>query len=106
MFLLRNNTNWDRLLVLFGALQALCFAGAGTLFGTNIQNRNVVQARQDAAEARTTAESATKDAAAKQAEAERERGTARVQAERGMGLGDPGHRRQAEHMGDDHRRRG
>jgi hypothetical protein len=88
MFLLRNNTNWDRLLVLFGALQALCFAGAGTLFGTNIQNRNVVQARQDAAEARTTAESATKDAAAKQAEAERERGTARVQAERGMNLAD------------------
>ena len=88
MFFLRNNTNWDRLLVLFGALQALCFAGAGTLFGTNIQRGNVVEARQDAAEARGTAQAAMNEAAAKQAEAEKERGTARVQAERGMNLAD------------------
>src|SRR5262245_56717735 len=74
MFFFRNNTNWDRLLVLFGALQALCFAGAGTLFGTNIQRTNVVEARQDAAEARSAARSAKDEAAASQAEAERERG--------------------------------
>ena len=58
------------------------------MFGTNIQRGNVVEARQDAAEARSTAQSAMNEAAAKQAEAEKERGTARVQAERGMNLAD------------------
>src|SRR5215211_4986425 len=33
MYLLRDDGHWDRLLFLFGALEALCFAGAGALFG-------------------------------------------------------------------------
>jgi hypothetical protein len=88
MYLLRDDGHWDRLLFLFGALQALCFAGAGALFGTSVQRGNVVQAQQDAAEARATADSAREDAAAKGVEAEAERGKARVEAERGMNLAD------------------
>jgi hypothetical protein len=88
MYFLRNDGHWDRLLFLFGALEALCFAGAGALFGTNIQRGNVVQAREDAASARSMADSAMNEAAAKRVEAETERGNARVEAERGMSLAD------------------
>ncbi len=88
MYLLRDDGHWDRLLFLFGALEALCFAGAGALFGTSVQRGNVVQAQQDAAEARATADSARDEAAAKGVEAEAERGKARVEAERGMNLAD------------------
>jgi hypothetical protein len=86
MYFLRKDQQWDRLLFLFGALEALCFAGAGALFGTSVQRGNVVQARQDATEARATAKTARDEAAAKSIEAEAERGNARVQAERGMNL--------------------
>jgi hypothetical protein len=86
MYFLRNDLQWDRLLFLFGALEALCFAGAGALFGTSVQRGNVVQARQEATEARATAEAAREEATAKSLEAEAERGNARVQAERGMNL--------------------
>jgi hypothetical protein len=86
MYFLRNDLQWDRLLFLFGALEALCFAGAGALFGTSVQRGNVVQARQEATAARATAEAARQEATAKGLEAEAERGNARVQAERGMNL--------------------
>jgi hypothetical protein len=86
MYFLRNDAQWDRLVFLFGALEALCFAGAGALFGTSVQRGNVIQARQDASEAKATAEAAREEASARGLEAEAERGNARVQAERGMNL--------------------
>jgi hypothetical protein len=86
MYFLRNDAQWDRLVFLFGALEALCFAGAGALFGTSVQRGNVIQARQDASEAKATAEAARDEASARSLEAEAERGNARVQAERGMNL--------------------
>ena len=86
MYFLRNDAQWDRLVFLFGALEALCFAGAGALFGTSVQRGNVIQARQDASEAKATAEAAREEASARSLEAEAERGNARVQAERGMNL--------------------
>ena len=81
-----DDAQWDRLVFLFGALEALCFAGAGALFGTSVQRGNVIQARQDASEAKATAEAAREEASARGLEAEAERGNARVQAERGMNL--------------------
>jgi hypothetical protein len=95
MYWLRDDRYWDRLLFLFGALEALVFAGAGALFGTTVQRGNLEVARKDAEAARQDAEAARQDAAQAQAtvaqaqqEAARHREEARVLAERGTKLAD------------------
>ena len=95
MYGLRGDQYWDRLLYLFGALEALVFAGAGALFGTTVQRGNLEVARKDAEAARQDADEARQDAAQSQAtvaeaqrEAARHREEARVLAERGTRLAD------------------
>jgi multidrug efflux pump subunit AcrA (membrane-fusion protein) len=95
MYRLRDDQYWDRLLFLFGALEALVFAGAGALFGTTVQRGNLEVARKDAQVARQDADEARQDAAQAQAstaearqEAARHREEARVLAERGTQLAD------------------
>jgi hypothetical protein len=95
MYGLRDDQYWDRLLFLFGALEALVFAGAGALFGTTVQRGNVEAARKDAAEARQDAQAAHQEMAvtrehlsAARDEAARQREEARVVAERGTRLAD------------------
>jgi hypothetical protein len=95
MYGLRGDQYWDRLLYLFGALEALVFAGAGALFGTTVQRGNLEVARKDAEVARQDAEGARQDAAHAQAataeaqqEAAHHREEARVLAERGTRLAD------------------
>jgi hypothetical protein len=95
MYGLRGDQYWDRLLFLFGALEALVFAGAGALFGTTVQRGNLEVARKDAEVARQDADEARQNAAQAQAtmaeaqqEAARHREEARVLAERGTRLAD------------------
>jgi hypothetical protein len=88
MYRLRADQYWDRLLYLFGALEALVFAGAGALFGTTVQRGNVEAARQDAEAARQDAAEAQVSTSAAQEEAARHREEARVLAERGAKLAD------------------
>jgi len=95
MYRLRDDQHWDRLLFLFGALEALVFAGAGALFGTTVQRGNVDAARKDAQTARQDAQAARQETtlarehlAAARDEAARHREEARVLAERGTGLAD------------------
>jgi hypothetical protein len=95
MYGLRGDQYWDRLLYLFGALEALVFAGAGALFGTTVQRGNLEVARKDTEVARQDANEARQDAAQAQAtvaearqEAARHREEARVLAERGTRLAD------------------
>jgi hypothetical protein len=76
LFLLRDDANWDRLVFLFGALQALVFAGAGALFGTSVQRGNLADARADAAAARASADAARDEAQAQGKEAEKGRALA------------------------------
>jgi hypothetical protein len=71
MMTLRADKEWDRLVYLLSGFEALVFAGAGALFGTTIQRANVTAARDDAADAKKTAQAerdraqlAEKDAAA------------------------------------------
>jgi hypothetical protein len=95
MYRLRDDQYWDRLLFLFGALEALVFAGAGALFGTTVQRGNVDAARKDAQVARQDAQAARQEmtVAREQVseardEAARHREEARVLAERGTRLAD------------------
>src|SRR5215217_9735310 len=95
MYGLRGDQYWDRLLFLFGALEALVFAGAGALFGTTVQRGNLDAARKDAQTARQDAQAARQETtlarehlAAARDEAARHREEARVLAERGTGLAD------------------
>ena len=95
MYRLRDDQYWDRLLFLFGALEALVFAGAGALFGTTVQRGNVEAARQDAQDARQDAQAARQEMtvtrehlSAARDEAARHREEARVLAERGTRLAD------------------
>jgi hypothetical protein len=95
MYRLRDDQYWDRLLFLFGALEALVFAGAGALFGTTVQRGNVDAARKDAQVARQDAQAARQEMtvagehlAAARDEAAHHREAARVLAERGTGLAD------------------
>lgn len=76
LFLLRGDANWDRLVFLFGALQALVFAGAGALFGTSVQRGNLADARADAAAARVRADAARDEVHAQGKEAEKGRALA------------------------------
>jgi hypothetical protein len=95
MYLLRGDQYWDRLLFLFGALEALVFAGAGALFGTTVQRGNVDAARKDAQVARQDAQAARQattvareQASAARDEAARHHEEARVLADRGTRLAD------------------
>jgi hypothetical protein len=95
MYRLRDDQYWDRLLFLFGALEALVFAGAGALFGTTVQRGNVDAARKDAQVAREDAQAARQEMtlagehlAAARDEAAHHREEARVLAERGTRLAD------------------
>jgi hypothetical protein len=88
MYLLRGDQYWDRLLFLFGALEALVFAGAGALFGTTVQRGNVDAARQDAQAARQEMTVARDQASAARDEAARHREEARLLADRGTRLAD------------------
>lgn len=53
---LRADKEWDRLVYLLSGFEAIVFAGAGALFGTTIQRANVTAARDDAADAKETAQ--------------------------------------------------
>jgi hypothetical protein len=88
MYRLRDDQHWDRLLFLFGALQALVFAGAGALFGTTVQRGNVEAARKDAQTARQETTLAREHLSAARDEAARHREEAQVLAERGTRLAD------------------
>jgi hypothetical protein len=95
MYRLRDDQYWDRLLFLFGALEALVFAGAGALFGTTVQRGNVEAARQDAQTARQDAQAARQEMTLTREhlseardEAAHHREEARVLAERGTRLAD------------------
>lgn len=67
--LLRSDGQWDRLIYLFGGLEALVFAGAGALFGTTVQRGAVVSAREDAIHARQDADQARHEAKGAEADA-------------------------------------
>jgi hypothetical protein len=71
MGMLRHDGQWDRLVYLFGGLEAVVFAAAGALFGTSVQRGNLSDARKDASQARQDAETARVQAQANGAEAER-----------------------------------
>ena len=58
MALLRSDREWDRLIYLFGGLEAVVFAAAGALFGTSVQRGNLADARNDASQARQEADTA------------------------------------------------
>jgi hypothetical protein len=95
MYRLRDDQYWDRLLFLFGALEALVFAGAGALFGTTVQRGNVDAARKDAQVARQDAQAARQEMtraheqlSSARDEAARQHREALVLAERGTGLAD------------------
>ena len=88
MYGLRGDQYAERLLILFGALEALVFAGAGALFGTTVQRGNLEVARKDAEAARQDAAQAQATVAEAQQEAARHREEARVLAERGTRLAD------------------
>jgi hypothetical protein len=98
LFLVRDDANWDLLVFLFGALQALVFAGAGALFGTSVQRGNLADARADAAAARVRADTARDEAHAQGKEAEKGRALAealRAASEALLAQLPPGERRGA-----------
>jgi hypothetical protein len=59
-----NDTEWTRIAWVFGSIQAIAFAGAGALFGTAVQERNVSIAQEQATSAKIDADQ-QRDAAAK-----------------------------------------
>jgi hypothetical protein len=75
LFLLRSDEHWDRLVYLFGGLEAIVFASAGALFGTTVQ-RGAVAA----------AEAATKQATAAASQAVAEAKSSAVDAANGQAL--------------------
>ncbi|WP_164842560.1 hypothetical protein [Actinoplanes solisilvae] len=62
LIFLRASPHWDRLIFLFGGLEALVFAAAGALFGTGVQRAQTVQAQQVADQERQRADANEKDA--------------------------------------------
>ncbi len=84
MATLRSDHQWDRLIYLFGGLEAVVFAAAGALFGTSVQRGSLVDARKDASDARQEARTARADAEAHGAQAEK--GRALAEAIRATGL--------------------
>jgi hypothetical protein len=53
---LRDSEQWDRLVYLFGGLEALVFAAAGALFGTGVQRAQTAQAQETATQERERAD--------------------------------------------------
>jgi hypothetical protein len=51
-----NETEWTRIVWVFGSIQAVAFAAAGALFGTSVQQQNVNNAQQQAASAKKDAD--------------------------------------------------
>jgi hypothetical protein len=76
MAMVRNDHEWDRLIYLFGGLEALVFAAAGALFGTSVQRGNLADARKDASQARQEAESVRAQAQTHGSQAEKGRALA------------------------------
>jgi hypothetical protein len=62
LIFLRASPHWDRLIFLFGGLEALVFAAAGALFGTGVQRAQTVQAQQVADQERQRADANEADA--------------------------------------------
>jgi hypothetical protein len=56
LIILRASPHWDRLIFLFGGLEALVFAAAGALFGTGVQRAQTMQAQQVANQERQRAD--------------------------------------------------
>ncbi|ERR1035437_638417 len=44
----RADTNWDRIVFVFGSVEAIAFAAAGAIFGTQVQRQQTQQAQQQA----------------------------------------------------------
>lgn len=59
-----DDTRWSRLTFLYGTVEAIVFAAAGALFGTQVQRERVVKA-EDRADAATTKAEENVDAATK-----------------------------------------
>jgi hypothetical protein len=51
-----NATRWDHLVYVFGSVEAIAFAAAGALFGSQVQRQQTEQARDDAKQARGDAD--------------------------------------------------
>ena len=62
LIFLRASPQWDRLIFLFGGLEALVFAAAGAFFGTGVQRAHTVQAQQVANQERQRADANESDA--------------------------------------------
>jgi hypothetical protein len=56
MVVLRASAQWDRLVYLFGGLEALVFGAAGALFGTGVQRGQTAQAQETAVRERDRAD--------------------------------------------------
>jgi hypothetical protein len=62
LFLLRSDEHWDRLVYVFGGLEAIVFASAGALFGTTVQRGAVAAAEAATKQATATASQAVAEA--------------------------------------------
>ena len=62
LIFLRDNPNWDRLIYVFSGYEALVFAGAGALWGTELKRREAAAAIAKADETEEKAKSAEQDA--------------------------------------------
>lgn len=74
--MLRGDRQWDRLVYLFGGLEAVVFAAVGALFGTSVQRGNLADARMDASQARQEAGTVRAQARTDGAQAEKGRALA------------------------------
>jgi len=54
----RGDTNWDRVVYIFGSVEAIAFAAAGAIFGTQVQRQQVQAAQAQASAERTRANEA------------------------------------------------
>jgi hypothetical protein len=94
----RGDANWDRIVYVFGSVEALAFAAAGAIFGTQVQKQQTQQAQQQANSERTRADNAQATAQAHATRAARAEGlatavVAAAQAEAGASatrVADPG----------------
>jgi hypothetical protein len=85
LMMLRRDAGWDRLVYLFGGLEAVVFAAAGALFGTTVQRGAVNAARAEAEKARE--EVAHAQAEAKKAAEEATKGEALAHTIKAAGNG-------------------
>lgn len=51
----KNTARWDHLVYVFGSVEAIAFAAAGALFGTQVQRQQVQQAQQQTQQAQAQA---------------------------------------------------